>query len=279
MKQLYRLSAFPKTPLGGNEAGVYLFADSLEDREMQIIAASVGYSETAFVSDSLVADFKLRFFTPTTEVDLCGHATVAAFNLLRDLNIIQPGMFRQETKVGILKVEVLEDKVFMEQSRPIFGPILEIEKMVKCFDNLNFHETLKPQILSTGLKELFLPVRDKSTLDSLIPRKNEIIKLSKEYGIIGIHAFSLDKENDACGRNFAPILGIGEESATGTSNGALACYLYTYHKKKKQYLLGQGYQMKQPSEIISNIYFTDDIIHSVWVGGRAHHIKEKIVTI
>ena len=101
---VYKLSSFPKEGHGGNEAGVVLDADSLKDKEMLKIAKEVGFSETAFVSNSNVADFKVRFFTPVNEVSLCGHATIATFNLLRDKEIISPGIYTQETKAGILKL-------------------------------------------------------------------------------------------------------------------------------------------------------------------------------
>ncbi|MCK5731565.1 MAG: PhzF family phenazine biosynthesis protein, partial [Tenericutes bacterium] len=87
--------------------------------------------------------------------------------------------------------------------------------------------------------------------------------------VIGLHAFCLDQEVDAYGRNFAPIVGINEESATGTSNGALGCYIYKYVKEKEKYTLRQGYKMKQPSEITTILESKDNQIQKVWVGGSA----------
>lgn len=77
--KVYKLNSFAKAKEGGNAAGVVLNADSLSEKEMAKIAAVLGFSETAFVLQSNVADFKLRFFTPNEEVDLCGHATIASF--------------------------------------------------------------------------------------------------------------------------------------------------------------------------------------------------------
>ena len=273
MKKLYRLAAFPKTKDGGNKAGVYLYADDLSDSEMQNIAKDLGYSETAFVSQSQIADFKVRFFTPSSEVNLCGHATIATFNLLRDLNIITNKNYTQETKVGILKLQILDNIVFMEQNKPFFGDFIPKEELMSCFNYLEFDDVLKPQIISTGLKEIFLPVKNKSVLDNLSPDFDKIVELSKKHNVIGIHAFSLDDTVDAYGRNFAPIVGINEESATGTSNGALACYLYKHHIKKSKYILRQGYSMNQPSELVAKIEASNHQIYSIWVGGSAHIIK------
>ena len=269
MEKLYRLSAFPKTKLGGNLAGVYIDADNLSDVEMQQIAFQVGYSETAFVMKSKVADFKVRFFTPLSEVDLCGHATIATYNLLRSLGIVSKGNYTQETRAGILNLNIEDAEIFMEQPLPIFSEIIKKEDLRECFENISFDVALLPQILSTGIREIFLPIRSRYDLDQLIPNIENIKAISEKYNAIGLHAFCLDQEVDAYGRNFAPIVGINEESATGTSNGALGCYIYKYVKEKEKYTLRQGYKMKQPSEITTILESKDNQIQKVWVGGSA----------
>ncbi|MFB5268648.1 PhzF family phenazine biosynthesis protein [Paenibacillus enshidis] len=89
--QVYTLNAFAKGQLGGNPAGVVLNADSMSAEEMQQVARIVGFSETAFVERSQHADFKVRYFVPTDEVDLCGHATIATFYLLMSGKLIRSG--------------------------------------------------------------------------------------------------------------------------------------------------------------------------------------------
>jgi PhzF family phenazine biosynthesis protein len=96
------LSSFAKTKRGGNPAGVCLFADALSDAAMRRIAKGVGFSETAFVKPSNRADFKVQFFTPEGEVDLCGHATIATYILLAERGLVKRGKYTQETKAGIL---------------------------------------------------------------------------------------------------------------------------------------------------------------------------------
>jgi PhzF family phenazine biosynthesis protein len=269
---VYRLSSFLKEDHGGNEAGVVLDADSIKDKEMLKIAKEVGFSETAFVSKSNVADFKVRFFTPVNEVSLCGHATIATFNLLRDKGIINPGIYTQETKVGILKLDVKEDIVFMEQNSPVYGQVIEAIEFTNCFYNDDYiNQELPIVILSTGMREIFLPINSVKKLNNLTPNFEEIIKLSNKYDVIGIHVFSVTKdEADAYGRNFAPIVGINEESATGTSNGALGCYLNKYvNPSKSEFILRQGYSMNKPSEIITKLQIQNRMIDTVWVGGTA----------
>ncbi len=274
--KLYRLRAFPKSEKGGNKAGVVLNADSLSEKEMKKIAKEIGYSETAFVMKSKNADFKVRFFTPISEVDLCGHATIATFNLMRNLGILQEKKYTQETKAGILNIDVKKDMVFMEQPSPIFSETIEKKDIASCFKNKDFiHDELPIQVVSTGMREIFIPVKNYEILNALIPDFEEIIEASVKYQVIGIHAFSLSEEVNAYGRNFAPIVGIEEESATGTSNGALGCYLSKYVANRREYTLRQGYSMDLPSEIITHLEFTKKGISKVWVGGSATEIIEK----
>lgn len=274
LKKLYRLSAFPKGDIGGNNAGVYLYADDLSENEMQQIAKDVGYSETAFVMKSMLADFKVRFFTPISEVDLCGHATIATFNLLKKLKIVEVGTYTQETKVGILKLDVRENMVFMEQPQPIFSEMIDKKEIFECFDNIQLHPSLPIQVVSTGIREIFLPVESVDNLNSLKPDFKKMQKLAKQHDTIGIHAFAIGDDCDAYGRNFAPVVGIDEESATGTSNGALSCYLFRYLNKKSSFELRQGYSMNLPSKIIVNLEIDKDNINKVWVGGSANLIEK-----
>ena len=276
--KIFHMTAFPKEEHGGNYAGVVTDADLLSDIEMQSIAKELGYSETAFVLASNKADFKVRFFTPYIEVDLCGHATISTFNLLRDLKTIDEGFYTQETEVGLLKLEVKKDMVYMEQIPPRYGEYIDPLEIEKCFKSKNFINTLLPiRILSTGMREIFVPLKSIKKLNSLSPIIKEIIEISLKYDVIGIHCFALSEEEDidAYGRNFAPVVGINEESATGTSNGALGCYLNNYiDNKKTTFILRQGYNMDKPSEIITRLTKKDSDIVTVFVGGSARKFKE-----
>ena len=134
-------------------------------------------------------------------------------------------------------------------------------------------DRFKPQVLSTGIKEIFVAVKSGEILNALQPLFKEMINLAKKYSTIGVHAFAIEN-NQVYGRNFAPVVGILEESATGTSNGALACYLNKYFDHKNNYILRQGYSMNQPSEIIVNLDIENNQINKVWVGGNALIIND-----
>lgn len=274
-KHVYRVTAFSDSIDGGNLAGVVLDANSLSEEQMLEIAKEVGYSETAFVMRSTKADFKVRFFTPTDEVDLCGHATIATFNLLRDLGIISVGCYTQETKAGILKIQIYNKYVFMEQNTPMYYELIDKNEIKECFESYHtdYIGNMPIQIVSTGLKDIMLHVNDLETLLDLRPNLDLIDSISRKYDVVGIHAFCLDTlyGGEAHVRNFAPRYGINEESATGTSNAALACYLMKYLKNEfdGDFVIEQGYSMRKPSKIIAKVRAIDDNVIEVYIGGSA----------
>lgn len=274
----YKLNSFAKSIEGGNPAGVVLGADNLSDDDMKKIASILKFSETAFVMKSDCADFKVRFFTPSEEVDLCGHATIGTYYTLSSKGFIKPGIYSQETKAGVLNVEVNEDlSIMMNQTLPSFYEIIPREEIA---DSLNISpedipSDLPIQIVSTGLSDIIIPVKTIVILNSIRPDFKKIEEISKKYNVVGYHVFtlgSLDNSNAQC-RNFAPLFGIPEESATGTSNGALGCYLFKYGKisddQAHNIVIEQGYSMKKPSEIFVSLKVEETEILEVKVGGRA----------
>lgn len=279
--KVYKLNSFAKTKAGGNAAGVVIDADSLTEKEMGKIAAILGFSETAFILQSDAADFRVRFFTPKEEVDLCGHATIAAFYTMAYLGLLKPGKYKQETKAGILGIEINEDNsVMMNQSVPVFSEIIDKNELA---DSLNINESQMPgdlpaQIVSTGLRDIMIPVKNIEILNAMKPDMEKIKMISQKYNTVGYHVFTLESlyGGKANCRNFAPLYDIPEESATGTSNGALGCYLYHYGKinsgQESNIVFEQGYSMKKPSEILVSLSVKEKEIQEVRVGGNAMNL-------
>lgn len=290
--KVYTLNAFSEDIHGGNPAGVVAEDYSLSDAQMQEIAKEIGFSETAFVLNSDKADFKVRFFTPTEEVDFCGHATVATFYLLKHLGRIAQGRYQQETKAGVLSVDVLADgTVIMEQSKPQFMKRLEkntAEFRQVCASlglgqedmSLDFME-----VVSTGLADLMVPVLSTDILNTLQPDFDRITAISRAHEITGYHVFALtDGSTTAECRNFAPAVGIDEESATGSSSGALGAFLVKNNlieknKENIEMLFVQGLQMGKPSHISVRIDLDNDKITDVFVGGKAGNVQNVEVVL
>ncbi|MBV7272059.1 PhzF family phenazine biosynthesis protein [Clostridium sp. PL3] len=278
---VYKVNSFAKTKEGGNAAGVVLDADSLSEKDMRKVSGILGFSETAFVLQSNVADFKVRFFTPTQEVDLCGHATVAAFHTMASLGLLKPGLYKQETKAGILGIAIKEDySVMMSQPIPVFSETID-KKEIATSLNLKasqLSEDLPSQVVSTGLRDIMIPVKNMKILNDIKPDMDKIKDISQKYNAVGYHVFTLESLHGAhahC-RNFAPLYDIPEEAATGTSNGALGCYLYHYGKissgQASDIVFEQGYSMNKPSEILVSLTVRENEILEVKVGGNAMNL-------
>ncbi len=282
------LNAFAKTEHGGNPAGIVFDADDISEDQMLMIAKKVGFSETAFFQKSDKADFKVRFFTPAHEVDLCGHATVAGFYLLASRNVLAAGKYAQETKAGVLAIEIMNDgMVFMDQTLPVFSDMLDRSAVA---DSLNiqpesFVDVLPIQIVSTGLRDIFIPVKTLDALMGITPDLAKVREISREHNVTGYHLFTLDAEDGLTAhcRNFAPLFDIDEEAATGSASGAVSCYLFRHGRINeagaKDITLEQGYSMNKPSEIKVKLSVADNDITRVRVGGIASDIREITVEI
>ncbi|EAE8347066.1 PhzF family phenazine biosynthesis protein [Listeria monocytogenes] len=277
---VYVASAFSKDNKGGNKAGVVLNEPALTTTQKMAIAKQLGYSETAFLTDSNFADYKLEYFTPKEEIDLCGHATIGTFIILMHLNKLIKSQYTIETNSGILTITIKNDTIFMEQNQPTFYNVIPPNKLTGCFD-LNLLNTNYPiQIVSTGLKDILIPIKSETDLHVLEPNFDKIKDISKQYDVVGMHLYTFSDNRIIC-RNFAPLYNINEEAATGTSNGALACYLYKNHcLRKEKYVFEQGSLLHSPSKILVTLDVKDNNeIAKIYVGGNGCYYETKYLTI
>ena len=226
----YKVSAFTKKPYAGNPAAVVLNAEHLGEETMLAIARDANLTETCFLSSSECADFKARYFTPTREVELCGHATVAAVHVLVEQGLAErDSRLTLETGAGVLEVEVegQEDGavVWLTQAEPEFSPGISREKAASL---LGIAEAelghLPVEVASTGLPALLVHLSHRRSLERLRPDLEGIAEACTRAGAAGVYAFALS-EDGAEARFFAPLCGIDEDPVTGTAAGALLAYL------------------------------------------------------
>lgn len=281
---IFQVDAFSKKPFGGNAAGVIPDAKGMTEEKMQIVAREMNVPETAFIKKIEEDYYKVRFFTPEKEVEMCGHTTIGAFFILAEKRYISPiengvKTVHQDTRVGKLPVYISYvdgevNKVAMEQAPPKeFGPVKDLKELAKSL-GIEIEEigieglNVVPKIVSTGLKDIMLPVKSKEILDKIKVDNEHLSCLSKENDVIGVHVFYMPDidGNVVFARNFAPRVGINEESATGTANGALIYLLKNDGILKGNNMIAyQGELMNRPSQIECEI--TED--NKVMVGGQA----------
>lgn len=274
----YVVDAFTEVPYGGNAAGVVLLErDYPPEAQMQALAAKLGFSETAFILPLTEDAFSLRYFTPAAEMDLCGHATVASFHALLQWGKIAAGRaYSAKTLAGEISVDVSADGcVWLDMAPPQeFGELAEWDEaaLYAMFGlKPNEDKQWKPSIVSTGLSDIMMPVKNADALANLRPDFAAISALSKRLNVTGVHVFTLDDcAVTAHVRNFAPLYDIDEEAATGTSNGALTYYLYRHGRIKPEEVnvFVQGEVMGRPSEIRTRLFLEDAEV-KIRVGGHA----------
>ena len=316
MKHLYIADAFTEKIFGGNPAGVVILKegdDFPDDEQMRLTAAELRYSETAFIrplskaelTEALAAmtetgrdgnlpdpdtelpggmriadvdgGFQIRYFTPTEEVDLCGHATIASYRCLTEEGLCETGgTYLNRTLAGDLFVDVAGDHILMDMASPThIADIRKPEELQELYSVMGIDYCdlgIFPQLISTGLPDIMMPVASRDVLEAIDPDFPALTELSRRYEVTGVHAFALAREGEkvtAYCRNFGPLVGIDEEAATGTANGALTYYLIRNGLVKgDRCRFIQGEKMGRPSEIRSR-FRRDSNGLQIRVGGSA----------
>lgn len=226
---IFQIDAFTKNVFQGNPAGV-VYSDNLDENEKQLIAKEMNLSETSFISKSKTADYKLQWFTPTKEVDLCGHATIASLHYLFENGMISNNQnISFETRSGIINCSITNRKYFMQI------PTLQLDEFDGCKEEiLNALGIARVDVsdlpfilLDNGY--LFISVNTLNALWKIKPDFNALNELSetkKEFFDVAIFTNeTIEKESSAHLRFFAPYHGIYEDPVTGSACGPLLLVL------------------------------------------------------
>ncbi len=282
-----KVNAFTDKVDGGNPAGVVLNPNNLTPSQMTLITKKLKVSETAYFFDSKKADYKLLYYTPTVEVELCGHATIASFFTLGLKKIIsKDATIKIETKAGILPIDLYFSngdicKVMMTQAVPILKDInLDIGDIA---DSLNISKkdivsSMPAQIVSSGLFTIPICVKSFEILKSIKADYSKVSKICKKYdtGSYFVYTFdTIEPQSKYHGRCFCPLYGVNEDPTTGTANGAVSYYLIKNEiVKDDTFIAEQGDIMGRPGRVL--VEFQNN---RVKVGGRAKFVKKQIIDI
>jgi PhzF family phenazine biosynthesis protein len=214
---LFQVDAFASGPFTGNPAAVCLLEEPAAPAWMQAVAAEMNLSETAFVHALDAEDtgrFGLRWFTPTVEVDLCGHATLASAHVLWDTGRLAPGTpARFETRSGVLIASRSGDEVELDFPA---DPVTPAEPEVELLDALG----LTHAVASRGRIGWVLEVAD---ADAVRNSRPDFPRLSS-FDIAVLTARADDPAYDFVSRCFGPKFGIDEDPVTGSAHCALGPY-------------------------------------------------------
>jgi len=208
---LYQIDAFTDTPFEGNPAAVIPLETWLPDNTMQSIAEENNLSETAFFVPN-GKGFHLRWFTPKTEVDLCGHATLAAAYVLFNILGYNKERIEFETKSGVLTVLKKDDWLVMDLPAQTPVPCNVPYEIVKAFDRAPI-ECLRSE-------DYIVVFETESDILSIKPDLTYLKKLN----LRGVIITAKSRQYDFVSRFFAPKYGIDEDPATGSAHTQLIPY-------------------------------------------------------
>jgi trans-2,3-dihydro-3-hydroxyanthranilate isomerase len=289
---VHLVKSFTQNPEQGSPTGVVLDADNLSDAQMQHIATELNFAESVFVQSPTVegADYRLRFFAPNHEVDLCGHGTIGGFRTLIEQGKVTiekelgKVVLVQETRAGTLEVTCYADgRIVMKQKDPEFGTVEENKERVAQMLGIpvtDFIDDLPLQVVSTGTPKLFVPLKSLEALRAIRYDRSGIEAI-KDYcrntTARGIYPFTMESpipETDFYARQFNPLADENEDAITGVAAGALGCYADKYKLLgKQQFTVAQGYDLGMGGNMVV------DVSDGVRVGGYAVSYGERIIDL
>lgn len=210
---IYQVDAFTAEPFKGNPAGVCILDKKMPDEWMQNVAAEMNLSETAFIVTGK-KEFPIRFFTPESEIPLCGHATLSSAHVMFERGFVAKG----------------DEIIFIPKAGRL------ITRNSVSWITMNFPAyPLKPMKIEDDISK-FIGVRPRELYRTdhgwsfeLLANETEVRQMKPDfkmmknslYGDLIVTTPSDDKKYDFCVRCFAPILGIDEDPVTGSAHCAL----------------------------------------------------------
>jgi trans-2,3-dihydro-3-hydroxyanthranilate isomerase len=298
----YQLDVFTNQPFGGNPLAVFPDATGLTDETMQRIAREMNLSETTFVfpPERAGVDFKVRIFTPGRELPFAGHPVIGTHWLLAHLGKVklQAPTARVSFSLGVgvraATVHVQGGKVakvVMDHQKPSFyatattDQVAELARSLGLAPEAILDTRLPVQAISTGIRQLYVPVRSLREVQALKVNNQDVAGMSRVLKDIDpvescnnlamvFCTETVQPDSNVHARAFAPVDGIAEDPATGSANGGLGAYLIQHRvipaaPGTTRIVSEQGIEMGRASSIEIEIDGGPGDIEMVRIGGNA----------
>jgi trans-2,3-dihydro-3-hydroxyanthranilate isomerase len=293
------VDVFTDRAFGGNPLAVCTNGRGLSTETMQAVAKEFNLSETTFVlpPDDPRHDWRVRIFTPGSELPMAGHPTVGTTFVLAREHMIP----RAETETHItleegvgpipVRVEFKDgEPSFAEMTQPLpkFGPEVKDRRAVAEMISLgvdDIDDNLPTEVVSCGVPFLYVPLRTLDAARRARPRADLMERVAESLGVppqVFIFAREVEHEGSSVhSRMFAPNFGITEDPATGGASGPLGCYLVRHGLAEAgaTVVSEQGIEMGRPSFIHITIEKTGGDISAVRVGGQCHFMGEGFIEV
>jgi trans-2,3-dihydro-3-hydroxyanthranilate isomerase len=260
---------FTDRPLAGNQLAVFTDARDLDELTMQELALELGLSETVFVLPPREGGtVRLRIFTPRNEIPFAGHPCLGAAVVLGAP--LQLGVVALETGSGIVPVELDRD----ESGRIVFGRMTQPVPTVAPYDRADEMlaalgvgaSELPVEVYDNGVRHAYVVLPANEAVAGLRPDLNALAELD----LVGALACAGSGTSWKV-RMFSPLDGVGEDAATGSAAGPLACHLARHGRVPWGELIEieQGTEIGRPSTLYARATGGEEGIESVEVGGSA----------
>jgi trans-2,3-dihydro-3-hydroxyanthranilate isomerase len=260
---------FTDTPLEGNQLAVFTDGRGVDDDLMQRLALEIGFSETVFLlPPESGGHARIRIFTPRAELPFAGHPTLGTAFVLGAST--QLGLIRLETGSGIVPVELERDGsgriVFGRMEQPI-PTVDEVADATAFLGALGVEGSELPvERYNNGVVYVFVALPSEDAVAALRPD----LEALAAFGSTGVVCFAGSGLRWKT-RMFAPADGVGEDAATGSAAGPLACHLARHGRIAwgDEIEIAQGAEIGRPSRLFARADGGDGLIDRVEVGGSA----------
>ena len=207
---LIQVDAFTDTPFRGNPAAVALIDGPLDDARLQAIAAEMNLSETAYPLRRPDGDWELRWFTPATEVDLCGHATLGTAHVLFERGLVESDSITFHTRSGALICRLQDDGILMDFPTAGTEPCSPIDGLA---------EALGAEVIAQARSfDIVAQLADADVVARLTPDLSAVAELDTRAVVVTAAGDIDGGDADFVSRVFAPRAGIPEDPVTGSAH-------------------------------------------------------------
>ena len=251
-----QVDVFTSVPFKGNPVAVVLDGNGLSTEQMQIIANWTNLSETTFVCTPTnpQADYRLRIFTPKSELPFAGHPTIGSAHAVLESGRKPKtaGRLVQECGRGLISLKVDGDRLFLDLPKPVVEDISS-SRSAELAEALGIPEknVRAKAAINVGVAWLTLQLADAETVRELQPDQARVRELSR--GVAGVTVFGLASDGDQQDlevRSFAPAEGIPEDPVCGSGNGCVAVLVRQERLLAKQsYTAAQGRRMGRDGRV------------------------------
>lgn len=277
MKRAYKVvDVFTSRPFLGNPVAVVLDTDGLDTAQMQAIAGWTNLSETTFVlpPSSDEADYRLRIFTPRSELPFAGHPTLGSAHAVLEAGRVAPrrsGRLIQECGIGLVELTVAQtgdERRLSFALPPARLDALDKAGLAELESILGNRLKIEPAVVNVGPIWLVAHMEDADSVIGLQPDLARLADLERRLGVTGLTVFGPHRSGDAAieVRTFAPSCGVAEDPVCGSGNGSVAAFLWArglLPADGRDYLATQGRCVGRNGRIEVNV----DSGGSIRIGG------------